>query len=38
MNDTLDLLGRYEFELPMLLNRSGAFEEGYHNYLKSNEI
>ena len=38
MNDTLDLLGRYEFELPILLNRSGAFEEGYHNYLKSNEI
>lgn len=38
MNDALDLLGRYEFEFPMLLNRSGAFEEGYHNYLKSNEI
>ena len=38
MNETLDLLGRYEFEFPMLLNRSGAFEEGYNNYLKSNEI
>lgn len=22
----------------MLLNRSGVFEEGYHNFLKSNEI
>ena len=38
MNDALDLLGRYEFEFPMLLNRSGVFEEGYHNFLKSNEI
>lgn len=38
MNETLELLGRYEFEFPMLLNRNGAFEEGYHNYLKSNEI
>ena len=38
MNDALELLGRYEFEFPMLLNRSGAFEEGYHNFLKSNKI
>lgn len=37
MNDAIDLLGRYEFEFPMLLNRSGAFEEGYHNFLKSND-
>ncbi|MDR0895826.1 MAG: hypothetical protein LBN06_11100 [Prevotellaceae bacterium] len=38
MNDALDLLSRYEFELPMLLNRNTAFEEGYHKYLKSNDI
>lgn len=35
MNEAIDLLGRYEFELPMLLNRNGAFKEGYHNFLKS---
>lgn len=37
MTDTLDLLGRYEFELPMLLNRNGAFKEGYYNFLKSDK-
>lgn len=33
MNETLELLNRYEFELPMLLNRNGAFKEGYYNFL-----
>lgn len=38
MNDALELLNHYEFEFPMLLNRRGSFEEGYHNFLKSNDI
>lgn len=37
MNETLELLNRYEFELPMLLNRNGAFKEGYYNFLKSDK-
>lgn len=37
MNDTLELLSRYEFELPMLLNRNGTFKEGYYNFLKSDK-
>lgn len=37
MAETTELLKRYEFDLPGLLNRMGAFEEGYNNYLKSNE-
>ena len=38
MSDASDLLNRYEFEMPMLLNKPDVFEVGYHNYLKSNEI
>lgn len=37
MNETLDLFSRYEFELPMLLNRDDAFKEGYYNFLKSDK-
>lgn len=35
MNETIVLLGRYEFELPILLNREDSFKEGYNNFLKS---
>lgn len=35
MGEANELLKRYDFELKALLNRKGIFEEGYHNFLKS---
>lgn len=37
MVDVIDQLNHLEFEFRMLLNREDAFEQGYYNFLKSNE-
>ena len=38
MAEVITKLSSYEIEFMLLLNQNGVFEEGYHNFLKSNEF